>query len=349
VESSPDPVSELLSRARKGDAGALERLLPIVYDELRSLAHSVRARSGGAETLNTTALVHEAYEKLARGAAHWSVLQSLEDLADLAYDVDDVALFDSLQDRVVTLHREHYGDRSLEYAGALARRAATLPSAEADPMFVRALDVIQDAGGLRSLEAYEVLSAFALQRHTVGDWVGADSLYAQAVTLGPDVGLADHPTLAATMSSWAALSWFLEKPDVTARLVAEALRIQEARLPDDHPNFAQTRSMVAGMMIEVGRFEEAEMILRHTKSVFEEQLPLWWAKHIGGTELAAALLGQGRDAEGEALMRYHLPRMREQAGDEHGWTRHAIRHYVEYLDARGRSREADTLRHLTGF
>jgi hypothetical protein len=41
--------------------------------------------------------------------------------------------------------------------------------------------------------------------------------------------------------------------------------------------------------------------------------------------------------------------MREQAGDEHGWTRHAIRHYVEYLDARGRSREADTLRHLTGF
>jgi RNA polymerase sigma factor (TIGR02999 family) len=71
VESSPDPVSELLSRARKGDADALERLLPIVYDELRSLAHSVRARSGGAETLNTTALVHEAYEKLARGAAHW--------------------------------------------------------------------------------------------------------------------------------------------------------------------------------------------------------------------------------------------------------------------------------------
>lgn len=280
---------------------------------------------------------------------HPSVLQSMEDLASLAYDVDNIVLFDSLQDRVVTLHREQYGELSLEYAGALARRAATLPSAEADPMFVRALRVIDEAGDGRSMEAFEVLSAFALQRHTVGDWVGADSLYAQAVALGPAVGLANHPTLAATMSSWAALSWFLAKPDATARLVAEALAIQETRLPDDHPNLAQTRSMVAGMMIEAGRFEEAEAILRHTKSVFEEQLPLWWAKDIAGAELAAALLGQRRDEEGEALMRYHLPRMRAQAGDGHGWTRHAIRHYVDYLDARGRSAEADTLRHLTGF
>lgn len=71
MESSFDPVAQLLSRARTGDTDALESLLPIVYEELRSLAHNVRARSGGADTLNTTALVHEAYEKLARGAAQW--------------------------------------------------------------------------------------------------------------------------------------------------------------------------------------------------------------------------------------------------------------------------------------
>ena len=129
----------------------------------------------------------------------------------------------------------------------------------------------------------------------------------------------------------------------------QALEIQEARLPDNHPNLAQTRSMLAGMMIEEGQFEEAEQILRHTKAVFEEQLPLWWAKHIAGTELAAAVFGQNRDMEGEQLMREHLPFMREQAGDAHGWTRHAIRHYVEFLDDRGRGAEADSLRYLVGY
>ncbi len=280
---------------------------------------------------------------------HPQVIQSMEDLANLAYDVDNIALFDSLQNRVVTLRRERYGNRSLEYASALARLGSTLSSAEADPLFTEALAIVREASGPRSIEAFEVLNAFAVQRHTVGDWPGADSLYSQAVEIAPDIELADHPTLAATLSSWAALSWFLGKSDQSASLVERALEIQEGRLPHDHPNLAQTRGMVAGILIEKGHYVEAERVLRHVKEVFEEQLPRWWAKHIAGTELAAALFGQRRDAEGEQLMREHLPEMRAQAGDNHGWTRHAIRHYVEFLDSRGRSSEADSLRHLEGF
>jgi RNA polymerase sigma factor (TIGR02999 family) len=71
----PHEVTRLLAEARAGDAAALDRLLPLVYDELRALAHRQRLRQGGAETLNTTALVHEAYEKLARadaGGAGWN-------------------------------------------------------------------------------------------------------------------------------------------------------------------------------------------------------------------------------------------------------------------------------------
>jgi RNA polymerase sigma factor (TIGR02999 family) len=69
---TPSPsheITQLLSRARAGDAAALDALLPLVYDELRALAHRQRRRQGAAETLNTTALVHEAYEKLARADA----------------------------------------------------------------------------------------------------------------------------------------------------------------------------------------------------------------------------------------------------------------------------------------
>mgnify|MGYP001611343815 CR=1 FL=1 len=48
-------------------------LYPIVYDELRRLAHSHRTRHGPSDTLNTTAIVHEAYLRLAEGdAVRWN-------------------------------------------------------------------------------------------------------------------------------------------------------------------------------------------------------------------------------------------------------------------------------------
>ena len=68
--TNPDAVTALLDQASRGDTAALNRLIPLVYGELRALARRHRRRTGGSETVNTTAVVHEAYEKLARyGAA----------------------------------------------------------------------------------------------------------------------------------------------------------------------------------------------------------------------------------------------------------------------------------------
>ncbi len=64
-EGDPTLVTRLLRDARAGDGAALDRALPLVYDELRRIAARLRRGSDGAETLNTTALVHEAYVKLA--------------------------------------------------------------------------------------------------------------------------------------------------------------------------------------------------------------------------------------------------------------------------------------------
>jgi RNA polymerase sigma factor (TIGR02999 family) len=51
---------------------ALDALYPQVYDQLRRLAHDQRTRQGASETLNTTAIVHEAYLRLATSdAAAW--------------------------------------------------------------------------------------------------------------------------------------------------------------------------------------------------------------------------------------------------------------------------------------
>lgn len=65
--SGSNEITQLLNDVRDGDTEALERLIPLVYDRLRSLAHQQRIRQGANETMNTTAVVHEAYEKLARG------------------------------------------------------------------------------------------------------------------------------------------------------------------------------------------------------------------------------------------------------------------------------------------
>jgi len=57
-------VTQLLVALRGGDRGALNQLLPLVYAELRALARSKLRHERGGHTLDSTALVHEAYLEL---------------------------------------------------------------------------------------------------------------------------------------------------------------------------------------------------------------------------------------------------------------------------------------------
>ena len=66
-------VTQILSAIETGDPRAAEQLLPLVYDELRKLAASRKAQENPGQTLEATALVHEAYVRLvdAEQAQHW--------------------------------------------------------------------------------------------------------------------------------------------------------------------------------------------------------------------------------------------------------------------------------------
>ena len=64
VDSTQTTVTNLLRELQAGNRAALGDLFPLVYNELRVLAHRQRRRWHGDFTLNTTALVHEAYLKL---------------------------------------------------------------------------------------------------------------------------------------------------------------------------------------------------------------------------------------------------------------------------------------------
>jgi RNA polymerase sigma factor (TIGR02999 family) len=57
-------VTQLLAAHRAGEPEAFGQLVHLVYQDLRRIARGQRRRMGGGDTLNTTALVHEAYAKL---------------------------------------------------------------------------------------------------------------------------------------------------------------------------------------------------------------------------------------------------------------------------------------------
>lgn len=60
-------VTRILSQIEQGDPQAAEKLLPLVYDELRKLAAAKLAHEKPGQTLQATALVHEAYLRLMGG------------------------------------------------------------------------------------------------------------------------------------------------------------------------------------------------------------------------------------------------------------------------------------------
>jgi RNA polymerase sigma factor (TIGR02999 family) len=65
-------VTQLLVAWSHGDEGALETLTPLVYDELRRLARSYMRRERAGHTLQSTALVHEAFMRLVDQNVRWN-------------------------------------------------------------------------------------------------------------------------------------------------------------------------------------------------------------------------------------------------------------------------------------
>jgi RNA polymerase sigma factor (TIGR02999 family) len=68
---SPQDVTQLLQAWSRGDSSALKRLTPLVYKELHRLAHRYMGFETPGHTLQTTALVNEAYLRLVSNQASW--------------------------------------------------------------------------------------------------------------------------------------------------------------------------------------------------------------------------------------------------------------------------------------
>jgi RNA polymerase sigma factor (TIGR02999 family) len=64
MQTAQSDVTELLQQWSNGDGQALDRLVPLLYEHLRKLAHQRLRNEDASPSLNTTSLVHEAYLKL---------------------------------------------------------------------------------------------------------------------------------------------------------------------------------------------------------------------------------------------------------------------------------------------
>lgn len=69
--SAADEITQLLNRWSNGDASARDAVAPLVYDELKNIARGLFRRENARHTLQPTALVHEAYEKLVGVDVAW--------------------------------------------------------------------------------------------------------------------------------------------------------------------------------------------------------------------------------------------------------------------------------------
>ena len=109
------PATELLLRANNGDADAIAKLFPLIYDELRRLAHRHLQREATGHTLATTELVHEAFLRL--------VDQRRVQWTDRAHFL---AVAATAMRRILVDHARSY--RSLKRGGAIPR--VSIESAE---------------------------------------------------------------------------------------------------------------------------------------------------------------------------------------------------------------------------
>jgi RNA polymerase sigma factor (TIGR02999 family) len=82
---TPPGITELLHGVRRGEADAMERLLPLVYDALHRIAHRQLGHERAGHTLGTTAVVHEAYLRLVdQGRTEWHDRAHFYGVASLA-------------------------------------------------------------------------------------------------------------------------------------------------------------------------------------------------------------------------------------------------------------------------
>lgn len=176
MRESPETITRLLLDWRGGRSDALERLVPLVYDELKVVARRLMAGERDGHTLQPTALLHEAYGRLVGAEVEWS---------DRAHFF---AVAAGTMRRVLVDHARRKG--SARRGGGWKRQGLTVEPAGPDesPVDLLALDEV-----LRRLEVRDERKARVIEMHYFGgmSWEEiAEALGVSRATVAREIRLA---------------------------------------------------------------------------------------------------------------------------------------------------------------
>jgi RNA polymerase sigma factor (TIGR02999 family) len=172
----PANFTQLLTEWRSGHPQALERLTPLVYDELRRLARGYMRAERGSHTLQATAVVHEAFLRLVQANV------ALQDRAHF------FALASRLMRRVLV---DHAKSRSRVKRNSGAREL--LPDANSANIISADVDVIALDDALENLMQLEPRLAQAIELHYFGGMTYEEiavAVHSSAATVHRDIRLA---------------------------------------------------------------------------------------------------------------------------------------------------------------
>jgi RNA polymerase sigma factor (TIGR02999 family) len=201
TETPGGEVTRLLRSMGDGDDEAVSRLMPLVYDQLRALADARLHREAAGHTLTPTALVHEAYLKLA--PAHALAPRDRAHFLAIASRAMRQVLVDHARSRLAR-KREGGWERATMTEGIGNAR-------EVDPTELLALDealgrldprqrTVVECRVFGGMEEQEIASALGLSERTVRrDWVKARAWLIHLMDVGGDAvapgesGASRHP------------------------------------------------------------------------------------------------------------------------------------------------------------
>jgi RNA polymerase sigma factor (TIGR02999 family) len=161
ADSSTESVRQLVQQASMGDEKAASALMPIVYDELRRLARAYMARERQGQTIQATALVHEAYIRLLKdkkqawqGRTHFLAIAATSMRQILVERARARGAIKRGGDKVrVTMNEGAVGEADPE-VDVLAIDAALTKLAQVDPQLARIVE-LRFFGGLTIAETAE--------------------------------------------------------------------------------------------------------------------------------------------------------------------------------------------------
>jgi RNA polymerase sigma factor (TIGR02999 family) len=172
---APANFTQLLSEWRSGEPKALERLTPLVYDELRRLARNYMRTERGGHTLQATAVVHEAFMRL---------IQANVALQDRAHFF---ALASRLMRRVLVDHAKSRS-RMKRHGGV-----REMSDGDGEPLPITDFDVVSLDEALEGLARLEPRLARVIELHYFGGMTYeqiAETVGASTATVHRDIRLA---------------------------------------------------------------------------------------------------------------------------------------------------------------